>query len=292
MRQYAYRERAVVVPQAAFAAGRSAAQNQVHVQPGQLASATVLPHPMVTPAHEIVAPAPARAVPMHVARPVLDARARAEAGSAEGGAVSSFHGTPIVRQVSPVLGAVNPPDVTRGQPPVQVQQPTRQGAVNQPNPTRGQPPVQMKQPVQGGVNPPSVVRQPPVQVQQPVTGHVDPPNVTRGQPPVQVQQAPVEEPRQPMQSPQQAQPAQTQEPRGLFHRAEPPLSRPSFEQQRQAIEQTDPGRPLSPRQMDNVRQNQLAGPAQQREAAPHPAAPAPAPRAAPPASRPEPEHKH
>jgi hypothetical protein len=95
---------------------------------------------------------------------------------------------------------------------------------------------------------------------------VQQPNPTRGQPPVQ--------------TPRPA-PAPTPQPeRPLFNMAVPPEPRPSFDQQQQAIEQTDPGRPLSPSQMQNVRQNQPPGPAQTHEA-PHPA-PAPASRPAPP----------
>jgi len=74
----------------------------------------------------------------------------------------------------------------------------------------------------------------------------------------------------------QQQPAQPQRP--LFNQAVPPEPRPSFEQQRQAIQATDPGRPLSPQQLNNLRQNQPAGQPQQRET-PHPAAPAPPPPA-------------
>jgi hypothetical protein len=73
--------------------------------------------------------------------------------------------------------------------------------------------------------------------------------------------------------------------RPLYNRAVPPPPRANFEQQRQAIESTDPGRPLSPVQMDNLRQNRPVGPAQVREI-PHPA-PVQAPRFEPP-SRPEP----
>jgi hypothetical protein len=73
-------------------------------------------------------------------------------------------------------------------------------------------------------------------------------------------------------------------PSTLFHKAVPPEPRPSFDQQQKAIETTDPGRPLGPQQMENLRQNRPAGPSEQREA-PHPA---PAPRAAPPAPRPAP----
>ncbi len=70
----------------------------------------------------------------------------------------------------------------------------------------------------------------------------------------------------------------------LFHQAQPPQPRPSFEQQQKAIETTDPGRPLGPQQLENLRQNRPAGPPQQREI-PHPA---PEPRAAPAPHAPDP----
>jgi hypothetical protein len=85
------------------------------------------------------------------------------------------------------------------------------------------------------------------------------------------------------QAPAMAVPAQTRsanpEQRPLFHEAVPPQPRPSFDEQQKAIESTDPGRPLGPQQMDNLRQNRPVGPSQQREM-PHPA---PAPRAVSPA---------
>ena len=85
--------------------------------------------------------------------------------------------------------------------------------------------------------------------------------------------------------------AATPQSRPLFHQAAPPQPRPSFEEQQKAIETTDPGRPLGPQQLENLRQNRPAGPAQQPEvphAAPAPRmsppprpSPAPAPRTAP-----------
>jgi hypothetical protein len=77
--------------------------------------------------------------------------------------------------------------------------------------------------------------------------------------------------------------------RPLFHQASPPPSRPSFDEQQKAIETTDPGRPLGPQQMENLRQNRPAGPPQQMET-PHPAAaprpsPPPPPRSSPPSPR-------
>ena len=77
--------------------------------------------------------------------------------------------------------------------------------------------------------------------------------------------------------------------RPLFHQATPPPPRPSFDEQQRAIETTDPGRPLGPQQMENLRQNRPAGPPQQMEAAhPAPAArpsPPPPPRSSPPSPR-------
>ncbi len=75
--------------------------------------------------------------------------------------------------------------------------------------------------------------------------------------------------------------------RPLFHEAVPPQPRPSFDQQQKAMQETDPGRPLEPRQMENLRQNRSAGAPQQREAS-HPA-PAPPPRPAPPPQSPSPK---
>jgi hypothetical protein len=73
--------------------------------------------------------------------------------------------------------------------------------------------------------------------------------------------------------------------RALFHQAVPPQPRPSFDEQRKAIETNDPGRPLGPQQLENLRQNRPAGPPQRPEA-PHPPpaprpSPPPAPRSAP-----------
>ena len=75
--------------------------------------------------------------------------------------------------------------------------------------------------------------------------------------------------------------------RSLYNRAVPPAPRPSFDQQQRGIQSVDPGRPLGPQQMNNVRQNQPAGQSQQREM-PHSAPrPMPEPRSAPP---PSPKH--
>jgi hypothetical protein len=78
--------------------------------------------------------------------------------------------------------------------------------------------------------------------------------------------------------PRAVEPVQPAAPRVLFNKAVPPAPRPSFDAQQKAIESTDPGRPLSPQQLQNLRQNQPAG--RQEAEKPHPAPPPP--RSAPP----------
>jgi hypothetical protein len=79
----------------------------------------------------------------------------------------------------------------------------------------------------------------------------------------------------------------------LYNRAVPPPTRPSFDQQRQAIQNTDPGRPLSPQQLDNLRENRPAGQPQMREAAPHPPPPSqPRSEPAPQRSGPPQQQRH
>ena len=71
------------------------------------------------------------------------------------------------------------------------------------------------------------------------------------------------------------------QPRPLYNKAVPPEPRPSFDAQQKAMESSDPGRPLSPQQLDNLKRSQPAGRPEQVER-PHPAA---APRSAPPPAR-------
>ena len=78
----------------------------------------------------------------------------------------------------------------------------------------------------------------------------------------------------------QAQPVS--QPRVLVTNTPPQPQAPSFNQQQRAIQRNDPGRPLGPQQLENLRNNRPAGPAAQPEPAPHPA-PAANPRNQPPA---------
>jgi hypothetical protein len=82
-------------------------------------------------------------------------------------------------------------------------------------------------------------------------------------------------------------PATPAAPKVLYNKAVPPAPRPSFDAQQKAIESTDPGRPLSPQQLDNLRQNQPAGKPEAEKPHPAPKA-APPPRSAPPPA----EKKH
>ncbi len=238
------------VPQHAFAAGRPVAQSAVRVDQRQLAQAQIIQHPMVTPAKAIMAPAPARAVPVNVQRPMLQTRS----GLAQ--AVPGAHATPV--PVHPLT-------------PQQQHEPARPTA---------QVPQQARQQVENRTQTPEV-QQPRPEVQQQPAREIPHP--------AQQQQRP--EQQRPAPAPVAAQrPAPQQRPaeqaRPLVNRSEPPAPQPNFEQQRQAIERNDPGRPLGPHQVENIRNGRPAGPAQQPEVIGH-AQPHAAPeRSAPPAREP------
>ena len=72
-----------------------------------------------------------------------------------------------------------------------------------------------------------------------------------------------------------AQPATPSQPRGgrpIMTRTPPPPAQPPFEARTPALEQ-HPGRPLEPKQIENVRNGRPAGPARDAETPPHPAQP-------------------
>jgi hypothetical protein len=80
-----------------------------------------------------------------------------------------------------------------------------------------------------------------------------------------------------------AEPARNNQPRALINQTPPQPVQPRFEEQRQEIERNDPGRPLGPQQVENIRNGRPAGAASQPEPQ-HPA-----PRSAPqtPAKQPQ-----
>jgi hypothetical protein len=263
-RQYANRGVATVaMQQSNMAAGRRADQSNIRLNAGQVAGATVLPHPLVTPERGMVTGEPARALPARTERPVLasheDTAIHAGGPLPERGPVMSNQPAPVQRQTpQPVQPQVQP---QQGRPTTSYRQPIEQ----QTQPSVPQPQSQEQQ----------------APTQRPATSYHQL-DQQRSQPIVQQPQT------------QEQVPAANQTARPLFNKAVPPDPRPSFDQQRQAIQETDPGRPLSPQQLNNVRQNQPPGPPQQHEA-PHPPPPppaphpSPAPRSTPP---PPPANKH
>jgi hypothetical protein len=245
----------VVVPQRAFASGQSIDQAQrVQLTPqvrAQLAAAPILPHPLVTPATAIVAAKPAaRAVPPVQARPVVETRQGFERAGSPGTPVHAPQPAAAVNR--PVPAATQP--VNRAGFPQQ-----RQAQVIAPAPT-AHPAASVP-----ANNRPTPAASPsrPVQPTEPARGNAAPPAPVRTQ--VAAPQV------------QRAAPRPPDQPRPLINKTPPAPVQPPFAQQRLAIQSADPGRPLGPQQVENLRNGKPAGPAQQTEA-PHPAVrPAPAP---------------
>ncbi len=257
----------VVVPQRTFASGQSIAQAQrVQLTPqvrAQLNTAPIVPHPLVTPATAIAASkAPARAVPPVQTRPVVETRQGFErAGSP---------GAPVRAPQPPV--AVNRP----GQPALTATQPInragfpqqRQAQVIAPAPIAHTAPT--AQPVIEHPAPaPQAIAPKPVQQPEPARANAPQPIPARPQPVATQSERPA--PRPPDQ------------PRPLVNKTPPAPVQPPFDQQRRAIQSVDPGRPLGPRQVDNLRNGRPAGPAQQPEPS-HPR-----PNSAPPPNKPQPK---
>jgi hypothetical protein len=226
----------VAVSQAGFAAGRPVSQTRVQMAPSQLATAAVLPHPLVTPERSMVVPAAAKALPPRMARPMLNTRAGDEGAERSSPQPSRVPSQPASR-----------PAGSSGE----------RTLSGQPAPGEPQPAPRYSQPApvkrENARQPASV---------QPSTSEVTQPGAVR-----------------------QESPGPPEQPRTLYNRSVPPPPRPGFEEQQRAMQGTDPGRPLSPQQMQSLRQNQPVQPTPQRET-PHPPPafhPAPAPRPAPPA---------
>jgi hypothetical protein len=260
----------VVVPQRALASGQPIAQAQrIQLTPqvrAQLSAAPILPHPLVTPATAIVAKAPAHAVPPVQARPVVETRQGFERAGAPG--------TPVKAPL-PTFGANRP-----GQPAPATTQPINRAAFPQQRQIKVIAPAPAAHPVAAAPVPAnrpvpeSAPARPPV-ASQPAIAHpapAPPPAPTRTQPVVTQVQRPA--PRPP------------EQPRPLVNKTPPAPVQPPFAQQKSAIQANDPGRPLGPQQVENLRNGRPAGPAQQPEAQ-HPVQ-APRSNAVPPA-KPEPK---
>ena len=260
----------VVVPERALATGQPIGRVQrVSLTPqvrSQLSAAPILPHPLVTPATAIVAVRPpARAVPPMQARPVVETRQGFERAGAPG--------TPVRAPLSPV--AVNHP---AGQPVPVVAQPINRAGFPQQRQvqTIGRPRSAPSVPVvQVPANRPASEISP---VRPPVE-----PAPARGNAPEPIRA----EPNRPQPAAPQFErtaPRPPEQPRPLINKAEPAPVQPPFAQQRRAMQQVDPGRPLGPQQVENVRNGRPPGPASQPEAPHVPPPPRPNP---PPPSRPQ-----
>jgi hypothetical protein len=311
-RSYANRQVATVaMQQDNFARGGRADQSQVRLNAQQLAGAPVLPHPLVTPERSMVAPAAAKVLPPVQGRPALASHEDNRFGGdtqnrmRSGGTFQQPGNQPNNQQNGQFRGQQGAPQNGQPTPPQNGQQSGQSSGQfnnqnqnqqrgqqdNQPGQVTRQQPQQSTQPQQPTlpqrtqpqqpaqtVQPPT--QQPPSQQNQNFPQRRGEPGQQNGQPTQQpgrvtapVQQAPVQQVQPPQQQPQQQRP--------LVNRAVPPDPRPSFEQQRQAIQATDPGRPLGPQQLQNLRQNQPAGAPQQREQAHPEGNVAPAPRGGP-----------
>ncbi len=275
----------VVVPQHAFASGQSIAQAQrIQITPqvrAQLNAAPIVPHPLVTPATAIVAAkAPARAVPPVQGRPVVETRQGFErAGSP---------GTPVRAPQPPA--AVNRP---AGQPQLTATQPINRAGFPQqrqpqvigpapiahPTPTAQVPannrPAPEALPTRPAAPPQPAMEHPAPAPQPAISRPVQQPEPARAQPQPVASQFERPAPRPPDQ------------PRPLINKTPPVPVQPPFEQQKRAIQSVDPGRPLGPQQVENLRNGRPAGPAQQPEA-PH-AQPAPHSITTPPPNKPLPK---
>jgi Family of unknown function (DUF6600) len=310
----------VVVPQHVLASGQMINKMQrAQLTPqvrAQLSAAPIVPHPVVTPTAGIVAvKAPPRAVPPMPMRPVVETRQGFERAGAPGTPVRApqpvapmSHMQPVNRAAfpqqrqeqviapvpnHPVPGAtpMHPPVAAQPgfQRPVQVAPPVAappnvQRPAQAPPPAVAQPgfqhPVQVAPPALAA--PPTVQRPaqvPPPAVAQP--GFQRPAQVAPPVAPGRVQPAPV-----PVQQPapqfQRPVPRPPDQPRPLINKAPPVPVQPSFTQQTRAIQSVDPGRPLGPHQVDNLRNGRPPGPALQSEA-PHAMPPPPRPNIAQPA---------
>ena len=306
----------VAVTQHDFAAGRSVAQAQPirfsQAQRQMLSSAPVLPHPLVTPAMTIAAPqAPARVVPPSVARPVLEGRGGFQ--GQPGGRVAPVGNSPMVpASAARTPTAASQPGSS--QPPTQTQRPgqgygqpqsgpgrgfgqPQTGTQAGPQPARGAFPVQ-RAPAAATTQPAApaapVTRTPPVPATaapaRPVATQPVPaaPATTQPAPyrggqmqgrptmsaPMQMPAAAVPTPAAPVQA--RPVPRPPDSPRALVNRTPPQPAAPSFADQQKAIQRTDPGRPLGPQQLENLRGNRPAGPASQPEPVAHPAPAVPA----------------
>jgi hypothetical protein len=281
----------VVVPQHALASGQMINKMQrLQLTPqvrAQLSAAPIVPHPVVTPATGIVAvKAPPRAVPPMQMRPVVETRQGFERAGSPGTPVRAPQPAIAVNHLAqPSNQPVNRASFPQ-QRPAQVMAPVP--------PVRAVPQAPTSQPVSrlAPVRPPAVAQpgiQHPVQVAPPAAPVPPQPVAPQFQRPVQVappsaavRTQPAAVPPQPV-APQFQRPVPRppDQPRPLINKAPPVPVQPPFAEQKRAIQSVDPGRPLGPQQVENLRNGRPAGPALQPEA-PHTMPPPARPNVVPP----------
>jgi len=229
-----------VVPAAAMRNGQPVPRQIIRLTPQQNAQAQIIPHPTVTPSPEAaVGGRPAKAPPVHTPRVVFNPSvARVRQGTAS---PANRPERPVVTGTAPVIPS-NPAPPTRPAQPSNVRvEPFDRG--NAPNVSRPSQPPSVNRPA-----PP--VRVAPAQPEQPVQ------RISPNAGPVRRGNAPnVEQPTQ----------------QRLITRTPPPPANPPFAKQQPALQQ-HPGRPLEPRQVDNIRAGRPAGPMRDREVPAHPTA--------------------
>jgi hypothetical protein len=293
----------VVVPQRAFASGQPIAQGQrVQLTPqarAQLTAAPIVPHPLVTPATAIVAAKPvARAVPPVQARPVVETRQGFERAGSPGTLVRAPQPPAAVNRPGQPAPPATQPMNRAGFPQQRQAQVIAPAPMAHPAPTTPVPannrPTPEAFPARPVAPPQPVAARPVQQPEPPARG-----NGAQTAPPQPVAARPVQQPEPARPNAAQPEPVRTQpvapqfqrpaprppdQPRPLINKTPPAPVQPPFVEQRRAIQSVDPGRPLGPQQVENLRNGRPAGPAQQPEG-PHPvpaARPAPIPNKAQP----------
>lgn len=277
-----------------FRSARPVASNLVHLDPGQLAHAQVIPHPNITPTMLSVIPRPVMNVRVASIRPILLTQGGREAPAVPGARSQAVPYKPVSVDAvqrpdalhpagngypggttrpgattaparGPYNNGTNPPVVNQGganQGGRQAISTTNQSVVNQ----GGRPYAPSMN--QGGGTSRPVIPQQPVEASRslpvPAYGNDRKPPLHAGQPPVQ-SQLPLQH------APMQGAPVQRtlgQDQRPLVYRNETPGPRLTFQQQQPAMNQ-HPGRPLEPQQIDNLHQGRPAGPQRDQELIPH-----------------------
>src|SRR5487761_44561 len=255
------------VQASAFNSGRSVAPRMVRVTPQQIARAQVIPHPAISPTQHAVVVKPVAAPPIRIERAKAAPRAVAAAAHPAGPRTVLPNRLPPNRPGQPNRALPNRP----GQPGTPAPNRVAPNRAGEPaTPANRVAPNQSAQPYRAAPNRPGQPTPAPNRVTPNRFSRTPPPTARPNLPPARHMFTHKTSPPQP----------------ALVTRTPPPQRHVPFVQQQPALQQ-HPGRPLEPRQIQNIRAGKPAGPVRDREFPPHPIAkPAPPKRPAPP-----PKHK-